>query len=154
MRLTSFDRRGRPRYSVLAHSLAKVRRWWCIGVGSVLVFSLAQLAGAGQVSSPQQTPPAKKPAYVIFTREHTRDAAELKSYSQKSPASLTGRTVELLAVYGRQEVLEGSQVEGVVVLRFPSFEDAKTWYDSPEYREARKHRFAGADYRAVIVEGR
>jgi uncharacterized protein (DUF1330 family) len=120
----------------------------------VLVCSLAQFAGAGQAASPQQTLATKKPAYVIFTREHTRDTAALKTYSQKSPASLTGRTVELLAVYGRQEVLEGSQVEGVVVLRFPSFEEAKTWYDSPEYREARQHRFVGADYRAVIVEGR
>jgi uncharacterized protein (DUF1330 family) len=120
----------------------------------MLVISLAPFAGAGQVSSPQQPPAAKKPAYVVFTREHTRDPAELKSYSQLSTASLIGRTVELLAVYGRQGVLEGSQVEGVVVLRFPSFEEAKAWYDSPEYREARKHRFAGADYRTVIVEGR
>lgn len=150
MRLTSLNRRD----SVLAHSLAKARGWSCVGLGAVLVISLAQFAGAGQASGPQQIPAAKKPAYVIFTREHTRDATELKTYSQKSPASLAGRTVELLAVYGRQEVLEGSQVEGVVVLRFPSFEEAKTWYDSPEYRDARKHRFVGADYRAVIVEGR
>jgi len=29
----------------------------------------------------------------------------------------------------------------------------KLWYDSPLYREAREHRFKGADYRAVLVEG-
>lgn len=150
MRFTSLDRR----VSVLTHSLANIRGWPHAGLGAVLVISLAQLAGVGQASVSQQAPAAKKPAYVIFTREHTRDPAELKTYSQKSPVSLTGRTVELLAVYGRQEVLEGSQVEGVVVLRFPSFEEAKAWYDGPEYREARRHRFAGADYRAVIVEGR
>ncbi len=44
-------------------------------------------------------------------------------------------------------------MEGVVILQFPTFEEAKAWYDSPAYREAREHRFAGADYRAVIVEG-
>jgi hypothetical protein len=38
-------------------------------------------------------------------------------------------------------------------LQFPAFEDAKAWYESPAYREACKHRFAGADYRAMIVEG-
>jgi hypothetical protein len=36
---------------------------------------------------------------------------------------------------------------------FPSFDEAKAWYDSPAYREVREHRFRGADYRAVIVEG-
>jgi hypothetical protein len=30
---------------------------------------------------------------------------------------------------------------------------AAAWYDSPAYREVRKHRFLGADYSAVIVEG-
>jgi uncharacterized protein (DUF1330 family) len=27
------------------------------------------------------------------------------------------------------------------------------WYESPAYQEARAHRFKGANYRAVIVEG-
>ena len=27
------------------------------------------------------------------------------------------------------------------------------WYDSPAYREVREHRYKGADYRAVIVQG-
>ena len=41
----------------------------------------------------------------------------------------------------------------MVIASFPSFEEAKAWYESPAYREAREHRFRGADYRAVIVEG-
>ena len=59
----------------------------------------------------------------------------------------------VLAAYGRQEVLEGPPVEGIVIVEFPSIEDAKAWYDSPAYREAREHRFRGARYRAIIVEG-
>ena len=50
-------------------------------------------------------------------------------------------------------MLEDPEVEGVVILEFPSFDEAKAWYDSPAYREVREHRFRGADYRAVIVEG-
>ena len=45
------------------------------------------------------------------------------------------------------------EVEGVVILEFPSFAEAKAWYDSPAHREVREHRFRGADYRAVIVAG-
>ena len=59
----------------------------------------------------------------------------------------------MLAADGRQEVLEGPASEGVVIVEFPALEAAKAWYDSPAYREAREHRFRGADYRAMIVEG-
>jgi uncharacterized protein (DUF1330 family) len=91
--------------------------------------------------------------YVVFIREKTRDAVELATYTPKAGASLTGHPVEVLAAYGRHEVLEGPSAEGVVLVEFPSFEEAKAWYDSPAYREAREHRFQGADYRAIIFEG-
>jgi len=92
-------------------------------------------------------------AYIVFTRESTRNAAELGTYSQKVGGTLAGHPVSVLAAYGRQEVLEGPEMEGVVILEFPTFEEAKAWYDSPAYRKVREHRFRGADYRAVIVEG-
>jgi len=41
----------------------------------------------------------------------------------------------------------------VAILEFPTFEEAKSWYDNPAYREARQHRLRGGDYRGVIVEG-
>ena len=92
-------------------------------------------------------------AYAVFIRERTHDPSELEAYTPKAIASLEGHSIKMLAAYGRQEVLEGPPVEGVVIVEFPSFEEAKAWYDSPAYREAREHRFKGADYRAVIVEG-
>ncbi len=91
--------------------------------------------------------------YIVFTRESTRDAAELAAYSRQVGDTLTGHPVTVLAAYGRQEVIEGPDEEGVVILEFPTFEAAKAWYESPAYREVREHRFRGADYRAVIVEG-
>jgi len=92
-------------------------------------------------------------AYAVFIKERTLDPAEMKKYSELVGDTLAGHPVKVLAAYGRQEVLEGPQVEGVVVVEFPSIEAAKKWYDSPAYREAREHRFKGAQYRAVIVEG-
>jgi len=32
-------------------------------------------------------------------------------------------------------------------------EEAKAWYQSPEYRAACEHRFQAADYRFIITEG-
>ena len=92
-------------------------------------------------------------AYIVFTRESTHNASELETYSQNVGPTLTGHPITVLAAYGRHEVIEGPDVEGVVILEFPTFEVAKAWYDSPAYREVREHRFRGADYRAVIVEG-
>lgn len=66
---------------------------------------------------------------------------------------MAGHAMKILAAYGRQEVLEGPKMEGVVIVEFPSTEEAEAWYESPAYREARGHRFRGADYRAVLVEG-
>jgi len=59
----------------------------------------------------------------------------------------------VLAAYGRQEVLEGPDVEGVVIVESLPFDDAKAWYESPAYRDGPRVSFHGADYRAIIVEG-
>jgi uncharacterized protein (DUF1330 family) len=92
-------------------------------------------------------------AYVIFIRESVRNQSEMEVYAKKASAAMAGHAVTPFAVYGRYEVIEGPEAEGVVILQFPSFDQAKAWYDSPAYCEAREHRFKGADYRAVIVEG-
>jgi uncharacterized protein (DUF1330 family) len=40
-----------------------------------------------------------------------------------------------------------------VILEFPSIEAAKAWYDGPEYRKVREHRFKGSTYRVVLIQG-
>ncbi len=92
-------------------------------------------------------------AYLVFTRERLRDPAELEVYSAKAGPSLSGHTVKPLAIYGRSETLEGPSIDSAVIMEFPSMTAARTWYDSPAYKEAREHRFKAADYRVFIVEG-
>jgi uncharacterized protein (DUF1330 family) len=92
-------------------------------------------------------------AYIVFTRDKTLDKAELDTYSANVGPAMAGHTFTAHAVYGAHEVLEGPPVEGVVILSFPTFAEAKAWYDSPAYTAVRQHRFKGAEYRAVIVEG-
>jgi uncharacterized protein (DUF1330 family) len=92
-------------------------------------------------------------AYVIFIRERTCDPSELETYSKMAPAGLVGHSVTFRALYGHHEVVEGPEVEGVAILEFPSFEEAKAWYNNPAYSAAREHRLKGGEYRGVIVEG-
>ena len=93
------------------------------------------------------------PAYVIFIRERTLDPSELEAYARAAPPSLAGWPIKFLAANGRQEVLEGPAPEGVAIAEFPSLEDAKQWYESPEYQKVAKHRHTGGIYRGLIVEG-
>ncbi len=52
------------------------------------------------------------------------------------------------------EVLEGSDDgRGVVVIKFPSVEQAKGWWNSPEYRAAAKLREGAAEFDVIVVEG-
>jgi uncharacterized protein (DUF1330 family) len=93
------------------------------------------------------------PAYVIFIRERTVDRSELDAYAKLAGPSLEGQPVKFLAAYGRQDVLEGPAPEGVAIAEFPSMEEARQWYESPAYQAAAQHRFKGAIYRGLIVEG-
>jgi uncharacterized protein (DUF1330 family) len=92
-------------------------------------------------------------AYVVFTRERLRDKPEFDTYSKMAGGTLAGHTAKPLVVYGKSETLEGAPIEGAVIVEFPTMEAAKAWYDSPAYRDAREHRFRGADYRVFITEG-
>ncbi|HDR9482295.1 hypothetical protein BLA13014_00065 [Burkholderia aenigmatica] len=91
--------------------------------------------------------------YIVFTHESTQDQHELDIYQSKVGATLAGHPVKVLAAYGPQETLEGDGPEGVVIVEFPSRDAARAWYDSPEYQSAVQHRFKGARFRAVLVEG-
>lgn len=93
-------------------------------------------------------------AYVVFIRDRVRDPEEMAAYSKLSGPSLAGHSVKVLAAHGPNETLEGAAAEGVVLLEFPTFAEAKAWYDSRAYAEARKHRNLAADCRVVVFEGR
>jgi uncharacterized protein (DUF1330 family) len=93
------------------------------------------------------------PAYMIFIKNSTKDAEELKTYGQKAAGAGAGHPIKPLAFYGPLEVLEGDPSEGVVLIEFPDKAAAKAWYDSPAYQDAKQHRMKGADYRVILAEG-
>jgi uncharacterized protein (DUF1330 family) len=93
-------------------------------------------------------------AYVFFIRESAiRDQAEMDLYRSSNRDKAPTPNLTPLVVYGSMETLEGEPPDGVVLLKFPTVEDAKAWYHSPQYQAAAAHRMKAADYRAFIVEG-
>jgi len=92
-------------------------------------------------------------AYVIFIKERTHNQGELDRYREMAPAALAGHPITFRIAHGHNEVVEGPDFEDMMMLEFPTFREARAWYDSPAYQAASEHRFKGADYRAIIVEG-
>jgi uncharacterized protein (DUF1330 family) len=92
-------------------------------------------------------------AYVIFIKEKTKNQAEVELYKQMAPAGMAGHPITFRIAHGRREVVEGPDCEDMMMLEFPTFDAAKAWYGSPAYQAASEHRFKGADYRTIIVEG-
>lgn len=93
-------------------------------------------------------------AYVIFYVEEISDGGQLKKYQQAAHPTLEAVGGTVRVAYGRQEVVEGGPLKGVVVIEFAKFEDAQSWYHSNAYQEAAKLRAFAAKTHAVIVEGR
>ena len=92
-------------------------------------------------------------AYLIFTREKTLDQKEMDTYNKLAAATFAGYPGKPLAFYGRHEDLEGAPTEGTVILEFPTADAAKAWYNSPAYKEVREHRFKGATYHVILIQG-
>ena len=93
-------------------------------------------------------------AYIVFLKDKTTDPVKLDLYRATVGKSFEGREVQFHVAYGKQEVLEGPPAEGVVVLEFPDWDAAKDWYHSTDYQAAIQHRFSGAEYRVILVEGK
>jgi uncharacterized protein (DUF1330 family) len=92
-------------------------------------------------------------AYAVVQVE-VKDPVHYEGYKKMVPASLEK--------YGGRFVVRGGQVhpmEGTwapkrfVLVEFPSVEQAKAWWASPEYAEAKALRQATADSQLIIVEG-
>jgi uncharacterized protein (DUF1330 family) len=94
------------------------------------------------------------PAYVIVEMKIS-DPERYKEYMAAAPATIAAAGGEYLVRGGRHESLEGDwQPARLAVLRFPSFEQAKAWYDGEQYRAVRARRAGATEYfNMVIVDG-
>jgi uncharacterized protein (DUF1330 family) len=92
-------------------------------------------------------------AYVINDMEVT-DPALLEDYKKLSPATVEQYGGRFLVRGGRLEALEGTwQPKRLVILEFPSLDQAKAWLNSTEYASARRLRQQASKSNIVVVEG-
>jgi len=92
-------------------------------------------------------------AYFIVDVDIT-DPAGFEEYRKVVPATMEKYGGKFLVRGGKFEVFEGRwSPKRLVILEFPSLDQAKRWYDSEEYRQPRALRFRTARSNMILVEG-
>ena len=92
-------------------------------------------------------------AYVLVDIEVT-DQGPYEDYRRQVPALVEKYGGKYLARGGELETLEGDWMpKRLVLLEFPSFQKAKQFYDSDEYRPLKQLRMTATTSKMVLVEG-
>src|SRR5512132_525837 len=92
-------------------------------------------------------------AYMIVNIRIT-DPAAYAEYVKLTPGTLAPFGGRFVVRGGRTEKVDGTyEPHRVVVLEFDSYERAKAWWDSEEYRDAKPLRQRAAVTDMILVDG-
>jgi uncharacterized protein (DUF1330 family) len=93
------------------------------------------------------------PAYVV-ANVRVEDPQRYQDYVARVPATVERYGGRFLVRAGRAEPLEGSvEPARFVILEFPTYEQAKAWYESEEYRPLLELRQATSTGDLILAEG-
>jgi uncharacterized protein (DUF1330 family) len=94
------------------------------------------------------------PAYLIVEMKIS-DMDQYKKYMAAAPETIKAYGGEYVVRGGKMESLEGDwRPSRLAVLRFPSYEKAKAWYEQSDYVQVRALRVGATEYfNMVLVEG-
>lgn len=93
------------------------------------------------------------PAYLVIIITVTNQE-QFQEYAKLAGPAIARYGGKYLVRGGARTILEGKfDANRLVVVEFPSSEDAKKLYNSPEYQAAREKRIGAADFNMVLVEG-
>jgi uncharacterized protein (DUF1330 family) len=92
-------------------------------------------------------------AYIIADVDVT-DPVKYEDYKKLTPGAVAKHGGRFVARGGQTATLEGTWKPGrVVIIEFPTFEQARNFYTSVEYTAARRARAGAATFRMIAVDG-
>lgn len=124
-----------------------------MAVATVILALGAPIAQA-QTPSPQaQQLKGRAPAYYIAEFELT-DPEGIKPYREQVDATFERYSGRYIVRAPRVSPLEGNPPSHrLIIIEFDSLEQARAWYNSPEYAKIRPFRQRSGHTNAYIVEG-
>jgi len=78
----------------------------------------------------------------------------IKRYGAMVAAAVDEYGGRYLARGATPQVLEGGPAHRILVIEFPSVEQAQRWFQSPEYAEAKAVRQGASNLRLILIEGK
>ncbi len=91
--------------------------------------------------------------YIVVEVEVT-NPTEYQTYAKQTTATLEPYGGKFIVRGGNAETLEGGwQPKRFVIIEFPGVEQAKAWYNSPEYTAIIGIRHRSANSRMILVQG-
>ncbi len=92
------------------------------------------------------------PVYIV-SRVDISDPERMAGYMEAAPATVEAFGGKYIVRTGNIEVIEGDQTcDRVVVLEFPSREQALAWYNSQDYRPLRDVRWQSANASIMLLQ--
>lgn len=92
-------------------------------------------------------------AYLVVDIKVT-EPQQFQKYRELAQLAVAKYQGRYLVRGGKSITLEGDwQPERLVIVEFPSVEQARLFYDSPEYLAARAARAGAADFDMLLAEG-
>ena len=91
--------------------------------------------------------------YVVCVYKSISSEEKLKEYAVKARAAVEKFQGKFLIRGGKSTSREGEKSPRTVVIEFPSYDQANTFYQSKEYQEAHSILKGYADRQFQIVEG-
>ena len=92
-------------------------------------------------------------AYAVAVIRETRFNDDVVKYLQSIDETLAPFSGKYIIHGGPYQPLEGSWEGDLVIIEFPSMEDAQAWYDSDEYASIRHLRTGNTEGDVVLVQG-
>lgn len=92
-------------------------------------------------------------AYVIATLQDAPPHPEIAEYIERIPTTFEPYGGRFLVHVTPHEVKEGGWEGGIVLIGFPGIEEARAWWDSPEYQEIAPLRTRHLEGDIVLVGG-
>ena len=94
------------------------------------------------------------PSAYILANVDVTDPVQYEQYKKLSTLAMKAHGAEVCVRGGAVQVLEGDwDPKRLVLLKFPTVEAARRFYDSPEYAAAKAARQGAAVMRMTLVEG-
>ena len=89
---------------------------------------------------------------LVIATLRFKDLSRYRAYQARFPEAFAGSGGSVLAADEQPQLLEGTAVDKVVVMRFDNEMAARAFIESPAYQEISVDRIAGADTSSWMIK--